>query len=679
MTRPTLANTTLLLGAGVSVAAGLPTAFALADALIDALIAPQWAREEVQAAMRPPPNDQRPHDQLRFEGLLLWISDIYDDDLTVFSFLDDYTKPCRLHLLCARAGLAGATLVTPNFDDLLERGISTLGGMPCTIDAHAGVSAPHGQIPVLKLHGTRQHHRDGRVEKASAPLQTTLETIAQANVGATMNEVAATALIDTFIDRHVIVAGYSASDDLDIVPTLARTRPASITWLDHAPSSPRPISASRWEPTGGAKQLTSTWRQAGLDVRVILGDTVEAMEQILDSLTGVDSPHTETEKFSGENLDSWRESVRLWAGRVAPREPTGLALAGLCLASIGRSEPSHRAFRQSRGSKDPTSAWSSARRLYELAQSWYFMDDLLQAATTSGRAFREAKAIGDEEMAAYSRLLQGRVAALRGDLTRAERYLSEARALSPTEYASANALVQLGKVGLWRGHTESVEPDLVEGLAILRRLGDYAPMLDAAQTLADLYMRDGRLTEAETLFTECLNLASKLGIRDQLLPAQAMLAEVALLRGKYADATNLIKPVLLQEDFLEVTITWLTASEAALGLGDLGQARTALQQARLGIQPVTAPQRQTIDALEALVDALDGRLGPTLPLQPGTPGWRNLGWSTKVLNLLTATALGDSAAPARLRRQLARPPKSAWSTTRRVQLYLEAVGRFGID
>ena len=71
-------QTTILIGAGASVSAGLPSAYDLCDELIENLVKRRWACDELRRLVRNNRSDMRDEfDFIRFETLLTWINDVY--------------------------------------------------------------------------------------------------------------------------------------------------------------------------------------------------------------------------------------------------------------------------------------------------------------------------------------------------------------------------------------------------------------------------------------------------------------------------------------------------------------------------------------------------------------------------------------------------------------------------
>ena len=133
-----LGRVTIFVGAEVVKEAGVPAADEVADELIGALVRPRWAADELRARCGAGPTAAADPDRLRLELLLLWIADVYDEELAFFDFVDDVGPPTDLLRRLATAAVGGAQVVTTNVDDLLERAIAEVGGVAHTVDHEIG-------------------------------------------------------------------------------------------------------------------------------------------------------------------------------------------------------------------------------------------------------------------------------------------------------------------------------------------------------------------------------------------------------------------------------------------------------------------------------------------------------------------------------------------------------------
>ena len=423
----------VLAGAGASADAGVPVAYALFDHIIDSLIADPTVATLLKNRARPGA-DGRPF--IRFETLLSWIVTLYDEDLNLLGFLDQYTEPGPIHR--ALVG-ARARILTVNFDDLFERAILLAGLVPRTVDAHSDVPdwAVAGAYPVVRLHGTRKVHANGGVLRSEDQPHATIDIIAKANGAGMFNAHATEVMASAVADTRLIVVGYSASDELDIVPVLPSTKPSEVVWIEHATGALRTVP-NPWPST--AKEVIHGWRSAGVTVTVCRGPT-------LGWLARLGLPSSDTHASTVD----WRGYIDGWAKRMRAKEPSGLALAGYLLSEVGDEADARACFRRSRPVAEER--WTAARRTYEIGQSLYIEatteDELAHSMRWARRSKRLADESSDEEVSLFARTLLGRIHLLRNNPRRSLAYFDEV-ALQP-DYADpvrlwqARCLAELGE------------------------------------------------------------------------------------------------------------------------------------------------------------------------------------------------------------------------------------------
>jgi tetratricopeptide (TPR) repeat protein len=596
-----------LLGAGVSVDAGAPTALVLADHLVDCLVHRDWAAAEIKRLARLPRPDARDrHDAIRFEMLLLWIGDVFDENLSFLSFLDDLTEPGGLHLRFAHAAIDGLTIVTTNFDDLLERAVGALGHNAHTVDAHdRRRPIPASTVPILKLHGSRQWHRSGTPRRSSQPLHATIETIAATNPGTRLNDRAEEALRTAVDGRTLVVAGYSGSDDLDVVPTLGAMQPARVVWIEHTDGPRRTIRArppSRRSPPWHS--LTWRWAQGGAHIEIHRGST----PRILDAL----GLRTTLDPAGSPSGDTWRSTIRQWASSVRHHDPTGLGFAGLLFGELGRYELAERALRESRGSRRADAGWSSARREYELGQA-----SLLRPGGDLGAAIRHARSAskraaecGDDDIAVLALLLEGRAAFLVQDWPRAEAAFRAAALKSDTALRSAYCDSWLGRSLQWQGETTSARRLLRRAIRAFERAGELEGQVDALHALAMGYAQQVDLDRARATYLRADEIAELLGFVDRRMTAQQALGAVAFDAGNLDLArfhTDEALSLARSHENDEVSDVWLLDGDIRGEQGDWAGADRSLITAIRTTTVITRDRRSEILAGMAHARLLLGR------------------------------------------------------------------------
>lgn len=244
---------TILVGAGISLdaPANFPIASKIMNAIIDGIspsddIATLLKKLKVREDGDYAEMDKRYRltgDFIRFEMLIDVISK-FDHDLNVLDAICSYKIPNLNHYNLAKLAILGNYIITPNFDDLIERAIINLGYSPVTICTDEDFSSyvlyseqnDSNVIPVFKLHGSFYKYTGNKSEKyiVKETLQASLTSILSNNEKLSLSKPKYQLLKDIIKNtKALIVAGYSGSDDFDIVPVLKELVPYNLIWIDH--------------------------------------------------------------------------------------------------------------------------------------------------------------------------------------------------------------------------------------------------------------------------------------------------------------------------------------------------------------------------------------------------------------------------------------------------------------
>lgn len=243
---------TILVGAGISLdaPANFPIASKIMNAIIDGIspsddIATLLKKLKVREDGDYAEMDKRYRltgDFIRFEMLIDVISK-FDHDLNVLDAICSYKIPNLNHYNLAKLAILGNYIITPNFDDLIERAIINLGYSPVTICTDEDFSSyvlyseqnDSNVIPVFKLHGSFYKYTGNKSEKyiVKETLQASLTSILSNNEKLSLSKPKYQLLKDIIKNtKALIVAGYSGSDDFDIVPVLKELVPYNLIWID---------------------------------------------------------------------------------------------------------------------------------------------------------------------------------------------------------------------------------------------------------------------------------------------------------------------------------------------------------------------------------------------------------------------------------------------------------------
>lgn len=244
---------TILAGAGISLdaPANFPIASKIMNAIIDGIspsddIATLLKKLKVREDGDYAGMDKKYRltgDFIRFELLIDVVSN-FDRDLSVLDAIRNYQIPNLNHYNLAHLAILGNYVITPNFDDLIERAIINLGYNPvtiCTDEDFSSYVLGSGQndstvVPVFKLHGSFYRYTGNKSEKhiVKKTLQASLTSILSNNEKLSLSKPKHQFLNDIIKNTEaLIVAGYSGSDDFDIVPVLKELVPYNLIWIDH--------------------------------------------------------------------------------------------------------------------------------------------------------------------------------------------------------------------------------------------------------------------------------------------------------------------------------------------------------------------------------------------------------------------------------------------------------------
>jgi len=231
----------IFVGAGISV--NPPTCFPMAGSIISRILRAIAPNENVLANLEILSNSERtekrnPGDYIRFELLFDSIQQIADQELSILEMVNIFNEPNPLHFFLAEKAINGSIVITTNFDSLIEKAIIRLGREPFSVcelseykDWRNIISS--GKIPVFKIHGSYMQYDGNEARIASDTVQATFSSITTNTTNLELPGPKRDFLIESTNRRNILIAGYSGSDDLDIMPTFHSLAASSITWLDH--------------------------------------------------------------------------------------------------------------------------------------------------------------------------------------------------------------------------------------------------------------------------------------------------------------------------------------------------------------------------------------------------------------------------------------------------------------
>ena len=226
-----------LVGAGISMAppSNMPSAIQMVKLLLSFLV----PEEEIKNILK--------MDTLRFELIVELIQNVIDLDLKFLDYLDSVKIPNLLHYFLSRLILKGNSVITTNFDYLLEYALKEI--VPSNkhdklqviitkrdfIHASSNPESLQHSYNFVKIHGSKRNIFTNTITQDS--VVATLSALGRDRTG---EEVFAIepykkGVIYTLLKDHtLIVCGYSGNDDFDISPVLYELPFLSrIIWIEH--------------------------------------------------------------------------------------------------------------------------------------------------------------------------------------------------------------------------------------------------------------------------------------------------------------------------------------------------------------------------------------------------------------------------------------------------------------
>ena len=221
-----------------------------------------------------------------------------------------------------------------------------------------------------------------------------------------------------------------------------------------------------------------------------------------------------------------------------------------------------------------------------LAEAWFLQDDITQASAALGRPPDALRETIPPALAAHLWRLHGRVAAARGEQSRAialhSRALRQAelahepRAIGLAHFELARCYKQVGDTGTMRDH-------FAAAASALHAVGDKRNLALVHSLSGSALAQGGRWDEALTVYRQAERLAATVQADDVLAIVCGNQANVAMMRHRYDEALALAeRSVSLHEQFPPghgLAVALATLGQICIRLGALARADAALQRA----------------------------------------------------------------------------------------------------
>ncbi|MFX1533815.1 MAG: tetratricopeptide repeat protein [Promethearchaeota archaeon] len=230
-----------LVGSGISVDSPscLPTGSQLTRILLEQLV-PQEESPDILALMNlQRPTMRNPSDYLRFEQLIGYLEK-FDHQLQILNSYATCTTPNFNHLFLAQMLVQGHTVLTTNFDNLIEYALLEIGVprkriYPVINQKTWEMKFKRNHYPIYKPHGSLIDFRTNQEALGSVKSILTLITRNRGEMFQ-LEPWKRKTLLPLLQSHDLIILGYSGLNDFDVIPTLWNiTSPKRVLWISHDP------------------------------------------------------------------------------------------------------------------------------------------------------------------------------------------------------------------------------------------------------------------------------------------------------------------------------------------------------------------------------------------------------------------------------------------------------------
>lgn len=211
---------------------------------------------------------------LRFEQVISCLLDI-DEALTCLNYLlvrkqksSFVPSPNSYHYFLAEQWQAGATILTTNFDILIEVARLSLFGE---------AAKPLGSL--IKLHGTIQTIEDGSIKISKSEIKADIRSVAEKNAIASVSDHLDT-IAQQLSQKSLYVIGYSFNDSFDVTPLLESSCPRSVHVFDYAQQAPVKVPLKNIHNLRDFPRIAKEWGSIGIKIKLWQGDPSQFFKPI---------------------------------------------------------------------------------------------------------------------------------------------------------------------------------------------------------------------------------------------------------------------------------------------------------------------------------------------------------------------------------------------------------------
>ncbi len=534
-----------LTGAGISIPPPslIPGAPAFISALTEAITDdPNLRAAIISRTFTTSANKRFVGDFLRFEAVMGCIQQAIDPEVQLLRVYSDCAIPNSYHFFLAEQLERGATVLTTNFDNLIEIACRTRGINYTLVVSEEelvafGAARASFRNPLIKLHGGYNLVDSvGTQRHGPVNIKTTLEQVGRVYMSSESDPL--TAVLTTVIkSRHLVVMGYSGCDDFDIMPCIMKEYPLKgLTWIDHNDQQTEVLrKLSSESPDLPPYRLLAAFSDGPSDVKVVRGNTA--------AILGIDMSHLPTK----ERFD-WTRVFTAWSEEHLAFEAHRRLLLGQILGQIDRFEES--VVLLERISGKTLTAGQLMVLYFTLSNLYVYLNDHKRAILKLSEMADFEQEIDGFSLKGFAYYNLARINTNMGQYTEAEMYLDAAIQIFERlrdVVRIGDCLHELGRICIAKGDNDIATKYLELSNRFSNVVGHMTGTGIGFTEIARSLYSQGKLNEAEVYARKAISVFTLNGNQSGLGGAHHALGYILAMRKDYIGASREFKQAIEYE------------------------------------------------------------------------------------------------------------------------------------
>ena len=594
-----------LAGAGISIPrpSALPSAAAFITSLANKVTDDPALRAAILDRTFVASADRRfVGDFLRFEAVMGAIKLTVDPGLEILRVFSECTAPNPYHEYLAQQIDRGATVLSTNFDNLIETACQTRGiaySLVVNDDELAAFCEDPASFrnPLIKLHGGYDlMNSGGEIRQGIENVKTTIEQVGRVYLSGGSDHLAS-AMAAVIRTRHLVVMGYSGCDDFDIMPCFLKQPPVKgLTWIDHGE---QPVEFLRRLPPDPPDlppyRLLGEHGDDTFDVMIIRGRTDEGL--------GIDLGDGEM----SQRYD-WKEVFEAWSdehlGSTAHRQ----LLTSQILNRLNRFEESAAILEGI--SRDALSDEQLGVLYFTLSCLYVYLNDAKRAILSLSEIADSEQDIDGVSLKGFAYYNLARINTDMNRYTEAEMYVNAAMKIF-TKVGDlcrmGDCLHEAGRIYIGTGAIEKAVECVEAGIEHSAKTGQISGAAIGFNEIARALAAQGKLDEAQVFAAKAIHAFDLDGNHGGLGIAHHTLGYILAMRGDHGLAAREFRQAI---EYERIAGAKLDLAHSLHSLGDMYMSMKELARARECLEEALQIKREIDDKQgiansEALLAILD--------------------------------------------------------------------------